>query len=439
MWGETGAPSTSGSLWYPHFYDYKKWTLGPHPLGLPPALASCIPEMFGDTMLANGTVFPEAAVEPRRYRLRVLNACSARFLNLQMYVDDGSPDSITLNSAGIPMNAPGPDFLVIGSEGGFLQTPVHVKTNCPFNPVSLKGSLITAPAERWDIIVDFTGFAGKKIILYNDAPAPFPGGDSANDYYADGPGDPTNSGPGFGPNSRQILRFAIAAAATGPTDLPLKVLPGYDLRPGLDPFLVAPGSSVVAGALNLPTKTAAGAPVARVRTLTLNEDFDGYGRLIQLLGTDTAPDPGSPSFGHAYMDAATEIAKNGDVEIWQIVNLTGDTHPMHFHLVNVQVLARQPFDMDNYVGGPVTTFLGKAVPPSPLEHGWKETVRCNPGEVTTIMMKLDVPTGLPFVQPLSTRAGLGLPEGVACHEYVWHCHILEHEEHDMMRPLVVLP
>ena len=89
-------PKGVGSLWYPHKYEKDRWQLGPHPLGLPPN-PSVIPEMFGDTMLANGTVYPEATVEARRYRLRILNACQARFLNLQLYVDDGSPDGITLD------------------------------------------------------------------------------------------------------------------------------------------------------------------------------------------------------------------------------------------------------------------------------------------------------------------------------------------------------
>src|SRR5439155_25199454 len=128
-----------------------------------------IPEMFGDTMLANGTVYPEATVEARRYRLRIVNTCNARFLNLQLYVDDGSPDSITLNShTGKPTNAKGPDFLVLGTEGGFLPHPVLVESDHPFNPNTLGGSLITGPAERWDLLVDFRGFAGKKLILYND-------------------------------------------------------------------------------------------------------------------------------------------------------------------------------------------------------------------------------------------------------------------------------
>lgn len=150
---------------------------------LPPD-PSVIPEFFGDTMLANGTVYPKVAVEPKRYRIRFLNACNARFLNLQLYAADGSANGITLNAAtGIPTNASGPSFRVLGTEGGFLQNPVDVPSNVPFNPVTLTGSLITGLAERWDMLVDFSAFAGNSLILYNDAPAPYPEGDPRNDYF----------------------------------------------------------------------------------------------------------------------------------------------------------------------------------------------------------------------------------------------------------------
>ena len=401
-----------GSLWYPHIYETDRWELGPHPLGLPPD-PSVIPEMFGDTMLANGTVYPEATVEARRYRLRVLNACQARFLNLQLYVDDGSPDGITLGSNLKPTNKPGPDFLVLGTEGGFLPRPVEVPSNKPFDPNSLSGSLITAPAERWDLLVDFSGFAGKKIILYNDAPAPFPRATRATTT-SRAPAIPRN--PGFGPNTRQILRFKVVSATS--KDEHLRITENTDLTPGLDPFLVPPGTAVQNGKLHLP-------PGVRVRQLTLNETFDGYGRLIQLLGTNEQPVMNG-GFGRAYEDPATETPKAGSTEVWQIANLTGDTHPIHFHLVNVQVLGRQPFDAAHYNGTP--SYTGPARGPDRTELGWKETVRMNPGEVTTVIMRFDLPK-VPFHVPSSPRTG--------GNEYVWHCHILEHEEHDMMRPLVV--
>ena len=107
------------------------------------------------------------------------------------------------------------------------------------------------------------------------------------------------------------------------------------------------------------------------------------------------------------------------------MNLTGDTHPIHFHLVNVQILSRQPF---SGIRNGVPNVTGQATPPAPFEQGWKETVRMNPGEVTTVMMQFNLPSA-PFTVPSSPRTG--------GNEYVWHCHILEHEEHDMMRPLIV--
>jgi spore coat protein A len=166
----------------------------------------------------------------------------------------------------------------------------------------------------------------------------------------------------------------------------------------------------------------------RVRDLTLNEDMDDFGRLIQRLGTNTKPSGSSASFGRGYTDPATETPRAGDVEIWRICNLTGDTHPIHFHLVNVQVLGRRPFDANDYDGTP--QFTGPMRGPDPNEIGYKETVRVNPNEMIMVIMKFKLPN-VPFSVPTSPRTG--------GYEYVWHCHILEHEEHDMMRPLVVSP
>ena len=170
----------------------------------------------------------------------MLNACNARFLNLQLYVDDTSPNGITLNLAtGVPTNAPahcdpnapgsGASVLQIGTEGGFLSKPARIPTNVPFNPLlPLKSSLVVAPAERPDILIDFSAHAGKSIILYNDAPAPFPVGVPVNDYF---PGfnagtatknNPVNAftQPGFGPNTRVLMRFDVGMTASMPADRP---------------------------------------------------------------------------------------------------------------------------------------------------------------------------------------------------------------------------
>jgi spore coat protein A len=166
------------------------------------------------------------------------------------------------------------------------------------------------------------------------------------------------------------------------------------------------------------------------RKLSLNEDFDEFGRLIQTIGTfeqNGINNQDLPTWGRGYLDASTENPKAGAKEVWQIMNLTGDTHPIHFHLVNVQLIQRQPFtgDPGNW------SYTGPPTPPDANELGWKDTVRMNPGEITTVIMKFDLPA-LPTAamrNAVSPRTG--------GKEYVWHCHILEHEEHDMMRPLIV--
>jgi spore coat protein A, manganese oxidase len=433
-----------GSLWYAHTYEANnpltgsgRWDLGP---GIPPPDPSCIPEFFGDTMLVNGTVFPQAAVQARRYRLRLLNACNARFLNLQLYVADNSPNGITLDATGAPTNTPfinnatgDASFLQIGTEGGFLANPAKIPSNVPFtitdpnfastgnlDPSQMLKSLVVSPAERPDVIVDFAGYEGQNIILYNDAPAPFPGGDDRNDYFPGwnvgtglfGVGNPVNGTTpnGFGPNTRILMRFSVGPV-TGSGDIPLSINPGTNLSQGIDPTL-------------LPTWGWTDDTVLpwQKRFLTLNEAFDAYGRLIQTLGNAGAPN------GAAYTDAPTEVVNNGATEVWEIYNNTGDVHPIHFHLVNVQVINRQMYSSYGAFTGPV-------IPPAANENGWRETVSMYPGTVTRVIMKFELPQivtakGKVIPTPPSPRTG--------GNEFVWHCHILEHEEHDMMRPLVVI-
>jgi spore coat protein A len=362
-----------------------------------------VPEFFADTMLTNGLVYPYVSVEPRRYRFRILNACNARFLNPRLVYAQGNPFPANAEASTVP----GPSFVQIGTEGGFLPMPVLV--NAPGTT-----QLLLAPAERADLIVDFRDVpAGSTLILYNDAGAPFPDGEELVDH-----GSPENPSPapGFGPNTRTLLQFRVKARV-GVADPPIS-LPA-DLHP-TDPFLVrqVPG---------VPTNIPHG---VRVRHLTLNETVDEFGRLIQFLGTNHAM---NGDFGRAYMDTPTEVIAAGETEVWVIANLTGDTHPIHFHLVNAQVLSRQEFDPDLYEGGEPSV-CGKAIAPDRNELGWKETVRMNPDQVTRVLMKFDLPT-VPFTVPNSPR--LRHDYGIRGAEYVWHCHILEHEEHDMMRPLVI--
>jgi spore coat protein A len=385
---------------------------------------SCVPEFFGDTILVNGTVYPYLEVEQREYRFRLLNACQAKFLNPRLVYAKGTtfPDSTEPKT-----NAAGPAFIQIGTEGGFLPSPAMV--NGPNQPL-----LLLAPAERADLLVDFRNVpAGSTLILYSDAAGPFPGGDPGQDYYPENPKTPASI-PGYGPNTRTLLQIRVKARV-GAADPPIKLPVPAKFTP-TDPFLIKqsaglPTTYTVNSQGFATIKLATGVKVqAKVRSLTLNEASDEYGRLAQLLGTNVPTNPGAKDleFGRAYEDPLTENPAAGSYEIWEIANLTADTHPIHFHLVNVQILWRQKFTENRYAGTP--NYQGAPVGPDANELGWKETVRMNPGEVTSVLMKFDLPT-VPFNVPESPRTG--------GHEYVWHCHILEHEEHDMMRPLVVTP
>jgi spore coat protein A len=434
QWGKPG------DLFYPYVYEADgpdaRWDLGEPSDGFTPETGSvpspsCVPEAFFDTPVINGMAYPYAPVEPRRYRVLALNGSQARFYNLQLYHES------TANPGEPDFSKPGPAFIQIGNEGGILPQPVvlnnppiQLTTNCdgsvdpggPFN-------LLMAPAERADLIIDFSTVpVGSNLILYNDAPAPFPGGDPRNDYYT---GNPDQSGiggapstqAGMGPNTRTLMQFRIVAltGAADPMnfDSTLKALddamPGAyrDSHQPFNEFDLSPG-----------------APGVIFENKTLNEDYDEYGRLIQRVGTDVAKY--GDSYARNYTDDPTEIYQDGQTVVWDIYNTTGDTHPMHFHLANVQVLGRAEFD--NSIPN-ILTFVPTSpwMPPDPNYRGWKETVRMNPGEVTRVILNFTLPK-VPFAVPGSPRAGL--KNG---HEYVWHCHILEHEEHDMMRPLVVMP
>jgi spore coat protein A, manganese oxidase len=443
-WADVTRPDvqSAGSLWYEHTYNPKIWKLKTAGM-LPPPDPSIIAEFFGDTILCNGSVFPLATVEPKRYRLMFLNATNARFLNINTFVADATPDGITLTAlTAFPANLPGPAITQIGSEGGYLAKEVVFTTSAltAFNPKTLAGNLIMGPAERADVVIDFSAFAGKDIIIYNDAPAPFPGGAPINDYYIGNAANPAMAAavPGSGPDTRQLLRIRVGTTVTVPQPPLVATTVGEvylkATTTGLDPAPLTP-ITYAAGTVTTPATVIAPLAIpagATIRPLTLNEAFDRYGRLIQMLGT-TAPQVGG-GFGQPLTNAPTEVVTAGTMEVWQIFNTTADTHPMHFHLVNAQVLSRQSFGMAG--GLPVPNKPKTLRGPDANELGWKETIKMNPGEVTSILMRFDLAappvvaaTNTPVVIPPSPRTG--------GNEYVWHCHILEHEEHDMMRPLVV--
>jgi spore coat protein A len=436
-----------GDLWYPWQYDDNdRWAINTGAQPLPPI--STVPEFFSDTMLVNGCPYPYLPVEPRHYRFRILNGSQGRFYNLQLYYED------TAQPGEANLNAPGPRIIQVGTEGGFLRFPAAlndppvqfaVQFDGASNPVpgTLRYNLLLAPGERADVVVDFSKCpVGSNLILYSDTPAPFPGGDAVNDYFTGGQiGDTANSTlPTLGPNTQTIMQFRVSPFNTlgqgmKPDPPMMSLLELLATRRSTQPCPLPPVEAFNLRALR-------GKVVER--WLSLNEDFDEYGRLMQRLGTltsvHTALDPAAMNgqwLGTGLEEAPTEISSEGDVEVWHIVNTTADTHPMHFHLVNVQVLQRHAFDVVNFVPGNPPALVGTPRPPDDNEKGWKETVRMNPGEVTSIVMRISM-SPVPFDVPDSPRLASYTPP-IHGAEYVWHCHILEHEEHDMMRPFVVIP
>jgi spore coat protein A len=307
-----------------------------------------IPEFFGDTVLVNGKVWPYLEVEPRKYRFRILNASNARFYRLTL--NESTPD-------GTSLGRPGPVFNQIGSDGGFLPAPVRQTV------------LTIGVAERFDVVLDFSGAEGKCFVLNNDAKAPFPDGDDIV---------PTN-----------VMLFKVTKRLRGrdTSSLPRSLAPVPLLKP----------SSAV-----------------KTRDLVLTELDSADPFVNPIIALINAP----------WADPVTEDPRAGDVEIWRIINTTGDAHPIHIHLVEFQILDRQLFDSTQYPERLV--FTGPRVPAPPDERpAFKDTVKSLPSEVTRLIMKFDLPTG--------TRAGRGDK-----FRYVFHCHILEHEDNDMMRPYDVV-
>lgn len=311
-----------------------------------------IPEFFGDTMLVNGKVWPFLEVEPRKYRFRMLNGCNARFLHLTMVESD---------SAGNPKGNPGPAFLQIGTDGGLLPRPVNLH------------DVLFGTAERLDMIIDFSGQAGKWFVLLNDAPAPFPDGDP------DVPG------------LANVMLFKVT-----------RPLSGKDT------------SSAPAELASFPLLDPASA--TRARRIVLSEQdraSDGFPIISQLdeLHWD---------------DPATETPAAGSTEVWELLNTTTDGHPIHVHLVQFQILNRQTFDEDTYEKTGQLVLTGPAQPPDPNERpALKDTIRVMPGMVNRLICKFDLPSGT------EARSGQKF-------RYVFHCHIAEHEDNEMMRPYDVV-
>ena len=320
---------------------------------------SIVPEFFGDTAVVNGTVWPRFEVEPRKYRFRTVNGSNSRFYNLELIgYDDYDSNDDAVGTAG-------PRFHQIGTDGGFLPRPIEIDDR-----------LLLGPAERADLIVDFSGCEGQSFLLHNDAGTPFTGFDQEE-----------NEVP-----LPQIMRFDVQDTSVRD-------------QSRIPACFFGETSGQRTPVPEIPSEDA-----VRTRTLTLEEETDEHGRLLLLLD------------GLEWDDEITEDPELGTTEIWELVNLTEDAHPIHLHLVQFQILERAPFDVDVFVDeGELVE--DEASDPLPNERGWKDTVTAFPEEVTRII------------------AHFGEYEGQFRDipgQFVWHCHILEHEDHEMMRPYTVV-
>lgn len=269
----------------------------------------------GNLPLCNGKLYPYFEVEPRKYRFRLINVANTSFFDLSLSHEQ--------------------PFQQIATDQGLLPRPLE------------RARIELYPAERADVVVDFSKWAGKSLQLRHQA--------------------------------QGMVEFRVREG--GPRDT--SVLPAT-LRPvpRIDP-----------------------ASAARHRTMTLNEIDDANGNAMRMLLD-----------GRRWSDPISENPRQDSIETWSFVNLTGDAHPIHLHLVRFQLLDRRPFDLFAWNARRELEFTGPAQAPEPHEMGWKDTVRADPGMVTRIAMRFEGEPG----------------------RYVWHCHFLEHEDNEMMRPYEVL-
>jgi len=424
------------------------------------------PEAFFTTMVVNGVTWPSLEVAPALYRIRLLNGCNSRFLNLSLKpVDSVTGQPITLRITQTYTLPNGKvktktnvkltelPFYQIGAEQGFLPQVVQIETGfaTPITPgtqITSRSQMVKAPnsqqallmglAERADVILDFRSLPNGTVVqMFNTAPdAPFGG-------FPDIPADPATTG--------QVMQFVVNATLNGasPTD-PAGLNPAVDpwnlVLPAEAPVVgiagvtrnvslneeesiqvcvtVAPDGSITAidlgGAIFDPLDpanicfAAGGVPFAPKAALLGQVGADpvtGAPVGIPLLWTDTTgastPTDVTMADGTVRQVSVTENPSVGDIENWDIYNFTVDGHPIHLHLVRFEVISRRLIG-----AAPVARGVGV----QPWETGYKDTVTAFPGEITTVKALFDI-------------AGL----------YVWHCHIVEHEDNEMMRPYVVSP
>ncbi len=339
------------------------------------------PEFLGDYPLVNGRIWPTTTLEPLVYRLRVCNGANTRFFNLTLS-----------EKADATKRLP---FFVIGTEGGFLPAPVQAD------------SLMIATGERYDVLIDLRGALGKTYILRNDIGIPYSPGTAI---------DPND-------NCDELLQIKVRNDGdVDEDDMPADLLT-VALPARIDPL---PND------LNRAEYAAIDDAIDAVPIVTMEDDLVVNGRPIKLrrfkleeyqLFMTTLPGVRIPTvqINAANWDTAAPVPVKKDAyEVWEFLNTTPDTHPMHIHLVQYQLMSRTEL---NIIDDPARvtpdlpepkTITGytpaSRVAIDSYEQGWKDTASCHPGQATRMIMKFDGYLG----------------------DYVYHCHILEHEDMGMM-------
>lgn len=313
--------NSDGSIFYP------STPTPPPPVPLDIPNPSIVPFFLGNTIVANGKLWPHLDVEPRKYRFRILNGSNRRSYNFKL-----SKENM--------------EFIQIGTDGGLRH---HSKEISYF---------ILQPSERIDLIIDFSNYKDDKILLLNT-------GESVD---------------GVDDNTNVIMQFRVVKPLSSPdvSVIPQELTPLHEINKEF---------------------------ARKTRDLSLNFGVDHYGRGMLLLGDRMWNEP------------ATEKPAFDSIEVWNIINTTFLDHPIHVHLVQFQILSRRSFDAQKYLNEGILDYGNSPIEdPLPFEEGFKDTIRAEANKVTTIVMHFKQHYG----------------------DYVWHCHFLEHEDHDMMRPLRIV-
>lgn len=440
-----------------------------------------VPEFAGDVIVVNGKAWPRFNAQQKRYRFLFLNGSNARTYEMFLV------NPVT--------GAAGPNMWVIATDGGYLDAPVMVK------------KLTMMPGERYEVIIDFAFFPGQWL-LKNTGKTPFPAGEpprgattakvmmfnvAAGAPVADGTFNPATPGQVIRPNGRKIVRLPgtpggpaiVTAAGTTRNVQATRALT-------LNEVMGVP-QSVINPVTGLPTAY----PGGPLEILLNNTKWSGE-RITGVDGTANYTFEAIPGFTGITAGGNTtyysELPREGDTEVWEIINLTADAHPIHLHLVQFQLIDRQNFNTHTYGAvydaafpgggydpmlvstcaagvfcpgyGPPLSYApsaasggkyggnpdvgmlgrngkplylqGKSMPPRLNERGWKDTVIAFPRQVTRLAVRW-APTDL-AVQATGNLGSLHFPfDPNGGHGYVWHCHIIDHEDNEMMRPTAVVP